>query len=214
MRLQLQRIDVDHDLAIFPAVGRRHRGARDTGNLVANLELQIIVQLSFVESLAIYGEQANGKARSIHLHDDGRERAFGQAPQVGHGKIGNLGDVCIGVGARLKINLDQAHAGHRTRFHVIDAAAKGEESFEGIGDVRFDLLRGHPTVKGGDEDNGNIDGRKHVDGHLREAGESQDTNEKADDNGEVGMANREGWHVYSILGASTSFGETSWPSLY
>jgi hypothetical protein len=30
---------------------------------------------------------------------------------------------------------------------------------------------------------------------LREAGDSQDTNEKADDDGEVGMANRESWHV-------------------
>ncbi len=125
----------------------------------------------------------------------------GKAAQVSHGEIGNVGDVGVGVGARLKINLDQAHAGHRAGFHVIDAAAKGEESLEGIGDVRFDLLRGHPVVKGGDEDDGNIDGRKHVDGHLREAGDSQDTNEKADDDDEVGMANREGWHVYSIPGS-------------
>ncbi len=78
VRLQFQRIDVNHNLAIFPAVGRRHRGARNTGYLVANLKLQVIVKLSFVESLAIYGEQANGKARSIDLHDDGREGAFGQ----------------------------------------------------------------------------------------------------------------------------------------
>ena len=47
----------------------------------------------------------------------------GKSSQVRHRQVGNLRYVRIGVGARLKINLDQAHAGHRPRFHVIDAAA-------------------------------------------------------------------------------------------
>ena len=195
MGLQLQRINVDHDLPIFPAVWRRHRGAGDAGNLVANLKLEVIVKLSFVETLAIHSEQTNREARGIDLHDDGRKCAFREAAQVSHGKVGNIGDVGIGIGAGLKIDFDQAHAGHGAGFHVIDAAAESEESFESIGDVGFDLFRGHAVIKRGDEDNRDIDGRKHVDWHLREAGDSQDTNEKADDDGEVGMANRESWHV-------------------
>ena len=65
----------------------------------------------------------------------------GQAPQIGHGQIRNLGDVGVGIGAGLEINLDQAHAGHRARFHVVDAAGQREEALERVGDVRFDLLR-------------------------------------------------------------------------
>ena len=195
VRLQLQRIHVHHDLAVFPAVGRRHRGAGNARDLVANLKLQIIVQLRFVEPLAIHREQANGKTRSVHFHHHGRQRAFGKPPQIRHGEVGNVGDVGIGVGAGLKINLDQAHAGHGAGFHMIDAAAQREKSLEGIGDVRFDLFRRHAVVERGHQHDGNIDRRKHVHRHLRQAGNPQDANEKANDDDEVRMAYGKCWHL-------------------
>ena len=64
----------------------------------------------------------------------------GKSPQIRHGQIGNLRHVRIRIRAGLKINFDQAHAGHGTRFHVVDAAAESEKSLERVGDVRFDLL--------------------------------------------------------------------------
>ena len=115
----------------------------------------------------------------------------------------------------LKINLDEADAGHRARFHVVNAAAQCEKALEGVGNVGFDLFGRHAVVESSDEHDGNVDRRKHIHGHLRQAGNAEDANEKTNHDDEVRMAYGKCRHLraYSIPGASTSFGETSWPSL-
>ena len=158
---------------VLSAVGRRNRRAGNAGDLIANLKLQVVVQLSFVQPFATHGQQAHRQARCIHFHDYGRQRTLRQPPHVGHGEIGNLRHIRVGVGSGLKVNLDQTHAGHRTRFHVIHAAGQREKSFERVGNVRFDLLRRHAAVKRGHQHDGNIDGGKHVHGHARQAGQPE-----------------------------------------
>jgi hypothetical protein len=95
---------------------------------------------------------------------------LGEPPQIGHGKVRNLGHIGISIGAGLKIDLDEAYAGQRTRFHVIHSTGEGEETLEGIGDVRFDLLRRHPVIESGHQHDGNINGGKHIHRHLNHAG--------------------------------------------
>ena len=51
VRLQLQRIDVDHDLPIASAERLRHRCAGHVRDLVAHVVLAEIAQLRFVQSL-------------------------------------------------------------------------------------------------------------------------------------------------------------------
>jgi hypothetical protein len=119
--LQLHRIDVDHDLPILSAVGRRHGGSWNAGDLVSDLELQKVVQLGLVEPLPRNGQQTDRQTGGVDLKHHWREGALRQPPQVRQRQIGNLGDVGIGVGARLKIDFDQADAGHRARLHVIHA---------------------------------------------------------------------------------------------
>ena len=53
VRLQLRRIDVDHDLAVLAAERRRHRRAVHAGQLVADGELAEVAQLRFVQPLAL-----------------------------------------------------------------------------------------------------------------------------------------------------------------
>ncbi len=173
MRLQLERIHVDHELAVLAAERRRHRRAGHARDLVANLVLQVVVKLRLVQPLPLHGQQAHRQARSVHLQHHGGQRALRQAPQVGHGQIGNLRHIGIGVGARLEIDLDQAHAGQRARFHVVDAAGQREEALERVGDVRFDLLRRHAAVERGHQHHGNVDRRKHVHRHLNHAGDAR-----------------------------------------
>src|SRR4029077_16813343 len=108
-----------------------------------------------------------------------RKRAGGKAAEGRHGETGNRAEVGIRVCAGLKINLDEAHAGERTRFDVINAAGKGEETFKGVGDVCFDLLRRHAEIKGSHHDNGNVDGRKKVDGHAHESDGADDGDDQA-----------------------------------
>ena len=111
MGLQFHRVHIDHKRAVLASKRRRHRGARDAGNLIANLILQVIVKLRLVQPLPLYGQQANWQARSIDLQNDWRQGAFRKAPQIRHGQIGNLRHVGVGIGAGLEIDLDQAYAG-------------------------------------------------------------------------------------------------------
>ena len=79
MGLQLERVHVDHDLPVLAAVRRRHRRAGNTRDLVANLELQIIVQLRLVQPFALNGQQAHGQAGGVHLQHDGRQSSLRQS---------------------------------------------------------------------------------------------------------------------------------------
>ena len=49
---------------------------------------------------------------------------------------------------------------------MVDITCEGKEPFEGIGDVRFDLLRRHAGVKRYDYDDWNLDFGKQVHGHA------------------------------------------------
>ena len=53
MRFELERVDVDLNLAIAAAVGLRHGCAGHIRDLVAHLELREILELRFVEALAL-----------------------------------------------------------------------------------------------------------------------------------------------------------------
>ena len=129
-RKQLVRIDVNHHLAVFSAERRRNLGSFHNGDLVANRELSDIVQLRLAEALALQRDQTDRKAGGIEFEHHRRESAGRQALQVRQGEVGKLGHVGVGVGAGLKVHLDDADAGQRTRLHVIDAARQREEPLQ------------------------------------------------------------------------------------
>ena len=55
---------------------------------------------------------------------------------------------------------------------MIDIAAQSKKALEGISDVRLDLLRGHPGVKSGYHDYGNVDLGEKVHGHTGHGGDA------------------------------------------
>ena len=63
MRLEFERVHIDHDLPVAPAEGLRHGGAGDVGHLVAHGVLAEIPQLRLVHVLALEGDEAHGQAR-------------------------------------------------------------------------------------------------------------------------------------------------------
>ena len=73
--LQLYGIDIDLDLTILAAEGLRNRCAGNICNLVANRELPKIVQLRFVQPLALQGDQAH-RQDSMRRTSTPREAAF------------------------------------------------------------------------------------------------------------------------------------------
>ncbi len=153
--------------------------------MIANVELSQVVQLRFGQPLTLQSHQTDGHAGGIEFQHHGRQCALRQTSQVSHCQVGNLADGGIGIGSRLEINLDQAHASQRTRFDVVDVAAQSKKAFEGVGDVAFDLLWRHAAVESSDDHNRNLNLRKQINRHPRHGGhaynndaEAQHQNEK------------------------------------
>ena len=46
------------------------------------------------------------------------------AGEIGHGKVGYVTQRCIWIGAWLEVNLDEAYAGQRAGFAVVDVGPK------------------------------------------------------------------------------------------
>ena len=126
VRLQFEGVHIHHDLAVAPAESRRHRGAGHARHLVANRKLAQVPQLRFAQPLPLEGDQAHRQARGVKLHHDRRQRPRRQITQTGHGQVGDAGDIRIRIRARLKIDLDQAHARQGARLHVVNARRQGE----------------------------------------------------------------------------------------
>ncbi len=89
MRLQLQRVDVNHDLAILPAKGLWHGSAGNIGDLVSNVVLAKVVELRLVKALAFQSDQANGQTGRVKLEHDRRQSPRRKAAEMGHGQIRN-----------------------------------------------------------------------------------------------------------------------------
>ena len=82
-----------------------------------------------------------GRLDASNFRHDGRKRAGRQIANIRHRKIRDRGSRGIRIASRLEVNLDDADAGQRPRFDMLDAARKREESLQVVGDVAFNLLR-------------------------------------------------------------------------
>ena len=71
---------------------------------------------------------------------------------------------------------------------MIDAAGQGEEAFQRVGDVDFDVLGRHAGIKRGHHHFRQIDGREKVHRHARQAGHPNDQEHQADHDDEVRIA--------------------------
>jgi len=130
--------------------------------------LRQVLQRRFVQPLAFQRHQAHRLRGSIHSQHHWRQRTRRQTAQVGHGKIRNVAQGRIGIGTRLEVNLDQAHAGKRAGFAVVDVRGQREETLERVGDVGFDLLGRHAVVKRSHHNHRHIDLGKQVDRHTHD----------------------------------------------
>ena len=188
MRLQLDGVDINHDLAVAAAEGLGHGSAGNVGDLVAHGVLSGVPQFGLPHPFALEGDQADRQAGGVELEHHGRKRPRRQLAQVGHGQVGDGGDRRIVIGARLEIHFDQAHAGKGARFDVIDPAAQGEKSLEPAGDVVLNLFWRHAGKEGGDYHHGNLDRWKEVHRHPNEAGHADHADDQAENEDEVRIA--------------------------
>src|SRR3974390_143171 len=211
--LQLDRIDIELDLAILAAIGLRHGRTGHVGNLVANRELSLVMQLRFVQPLTFQRYQADGHAGGIKLQHHRRQGALRQSPQVGHREVGDFTHGRIRVGTGLKVDLDEAYPGQGARLDVVDIAAQSKESFEGIGDVGLNLLRRHAAVERGHHHDWNVDGRKQINRHAGDRCHANHNDGEAQHENEERILDRETRH-WSSLRIRAFGGERSFFWLY
>ena len=88
--------------------------------------------------------------------------------QVGHREVAQRRCRGAQVNAGMKEHLDDADAGQRARFDVLDVAAKGEEPLEAGRDVRLHIHRRHARIKSGDDYDRDVETGKNVDRHAAE----------------------------------------------
>ena len=166
VRFQLHRVDVNHHLAIRAAIGLRHRRALHAGYLVADVELGVVLQLRLIQPFPFHRDQADRQVGRIEAQHHRRQSSRRQTSQIRHRQVGDVAHIRVRIGSGVKVHLDEADAGHRTRLNVVDAAAQREESLKRIGDVGFHLLRRHAGIKRCYYDHRYLDSRKQVHRHA------------------------------------------------
>ncbi len=182
---QLDGIDEHLDLPVRPAKRLRHGSAPHISDLIPDLKLRQVFQLRFAEALALQRKQADRQAGGVELQYHGRQGSGREPAQVRHGEIGDVAERGVGISAGLKIDSDEADAGEGARFDVVDVAAQSEKSLEGIRDVGFNLLRRHAGVKGGHDNDRDIDLREQVHGHAHHGGDANHRDHQADHDDEI-----------------------------
>ena len=187
MGLEFEGIDVYLNLAVSAPVRLRHRRALHVGYLVAHLKLRDVFELRFVKALAFQRNQANRLARGIHSQHNRWQRAWRQAAQVGHSKVGDVAERGIRVGSRFEIDFDQADAGQRARLGVIDIRPESEKTLKRICDIRLDLLRRHAAVEGRNHHHRNIDLGKKIDRHAEHIEDADQHDHQAQHDDEIGI---------------------------
>ena len=132
-RQQFVRIDVDHDLAIFAAGGRRQSDARHRSELLPHTIDAVVIELLFVQPIRTEAELQNGNTRRIELHDDWWLNARRHQRTDRIGRRNDLGDREVQVDVRLEVDLLNGQPIQRLRFHVLDAVDVGADRILAVG---------------------------------------------------------------------------------
>ena len=193
-RLQRVAVEVDHDLPVLAAKRRRHRGALDRGEKVADVVLRLVANWAWLKPLPETVTSTTGSDEAPEGEHQRWQRAGRQMAQVRHRQVTQPGRRRVKVYSGMEEHLDDADAGQRARLDMLDFAAHGEEALEAGGDVAFHVLRRHAGIKRGDDYRRNMERWKNVDRHPGERVESKDGDNQRSHDYRVGIAQRERRH--------------------
>src|SRR5208282_528922 len=190
------RVHINHNLAIASAKGLRHRCAGYVCDLVANLELRQIFEPGLIQAFPFQRYQTNWKARGIELKHHRRQSTWRQTSKIGHRQVRDVAKSGIAIAPRLEVNLDQAYTRQRAGFDVVDVAAEGKKALERIGNVRLDLLRRHPCVKGRNHHHWNLDLREQIHRHPNHGRHAHDGDHQTKHDDEERVLQSESRHYF------------------
>jgi hypothetical protein len=173
--LQLERVDVDHDLAVLAAGWRRQRHAVDRGELLAQAVDAVVVELLLVQRVGRKPDLQHGHAGCIVLHHHRRldARRHQHADEVG-GRD-DLRNREVEVDVRLEEHLLHRDAVQRLGLNVLDAVDAGGQCELAVGrDALLHLGRRQPGVLPDDGHDGDVDLGKDVRRHRHNRGRAKE----------------------------------------
>ncbi len=156
--LQFQRVDIDHDLPIFPARRRRQRDAVNRRELLAHPIEAVVVELGPVERVGAQGDLKNRHAGGVVADDDRRLDAGRHQGADGVRGRNDLGDRQIDVDVGLKVNLLDRDAVESLRLDISDAIDVRRDRILAVGcDALLHLGRRQARILPNDRHDRNID---------------------------------------------------------
>ncbi len=166
--LELDRVDVDHDLPVLAPVRSRkcHTGHR--GKLLAQIVQPVIVQLLLVEAVGAKAELQHRDAGGIVLHHDRRLDPGWHEGADGVCGCDDLRNRQIEIDIGLEVNLLHRDAVERLRLHVLDPSdARTHRVLAVGGDALLHFRCAQAGVLPDHRDDRNVDLRKDVGGRDR-----------------------------------------------
>ncbi len=144
---EFRRIEVDHDLAVLAARGRRQGNTRNRRQLLAHPVDAIVVELLLVQGIRAQADLQHRHARGVELHHDRRLDAGRHQRTDGIGRCDDLRDREVEIDVRLEVDLLHRQTGHGLRFDVLDAADAGADRILAVGgDALLHLGRAQPGI--------------------------------------------------------------------
>src|SRR5262249_19859095 len=127
LRHELCRVEIDHDLPVLSAVGRRERNAGNRGELLTQAIEAVVVKLLLVEIVGGQADLQDRNTRRIELDDDGGLNSVGHecADSICGGD--DLRDGQIKIDIRLEVNFLDGNSVERLRLDVANAADAGAD---------------------------------------------------------------------------------------
>ena len=189
---ELGRIDVDDDLALLAAVGRRDRQARDGEQLDAQEVEAVVEDLLLGQRLAVERDLHHRHVRGVEA-DHVRRRDAGRRDAQDRVVLRvDLRDGAADVGALREIDLENAEPGDRQRLDALDAVDRGRiGALADQHDAPFHVLGGEAGIIPGDVDDRDVDVGEDVDDHPLRRQEAHQQDEHAGDRHGVGPSQRE-----------------------
>ncbi len=186
---ELVGVDIHHDRAELPAVGQRHGGALDGGELGADEVLPHVEQLLLAHGVALQAELDDRHAGGVVLDDAGRRGPGGQGAKQGLRDGGDLRHREFDFGVRLEVDAGDRRAAIRLRLDVLDVVDRGGHGALEVGDdALFHLFGGEAVVAPDNADYGDIDIGKDIDRHRNDSGNAKNGDEERNYDERIGSA--------------------------
>ena len=191
--LQPRQVEVNLDLAYLAAVGIGRGRAMYGGQLVAQKVLAQVEQHLLGNGLAAESKLHHRRGR-CRVGDDQRRRGpWRQAAHRGLHDRSHLGQRRLDVGLRPEKNLDDADAGDRLRFDVLDVVDRDGNATLGVGDDAVGHVRGRePAEVPHHADHRNVDVGKNINWSAQHDDRRQDDEHQRHHNEGIGTPKREG----------------------